>query len=288
MKSRIQNQSECTICGNTQAVKGHNMVAHGYTIRWGGQTGNCYGAFKPHYGHKNAPALLEKAIVDVQNELEMAQGDLPYKEQEHAKLVAESEHRLAISESAKALNHAKANIASLAATVEALSERLENWKEYEPRTVDVEALEAEERQKRHEEAQERKAEKAKAQAEKDAKAAARLTKAAEKHSKRLAELAQENHYRLWYLGEVVSEWTAVVSSEKEMLEQYYQARDKHWSTIDTKAPLYYAMDDYMFEVRTQANGKGKRLEGLYAYGTPSKYLKRDWESRKQDIEKNGY
>ena len=63
----LENTGTCAVCGqNVKLDKGQHIVAHGYTIRWGFQSGNCHGV-----GFK-AVELSPEGIVSWKNVLEAA------------------------------------------------------------------------------------------------------------------------------------------------------------------------------------------------------------------------
>lgn len=65
--TRIQLRATCACCFRDQAVSGDRMVAHGYTLDYGFQNGNCYGAGKPHFGTEAGVAFTKDLITNVRS-----------------------------------------------------------------------------------------------------------------------------------------------------------------------------------------------------------------------------
>jgi len=65
--TRMQRRAICSCCFRQQAVKGDRMVAHGYTLDYGFQNGNCIGAGKPHFGTTEGVQFTQELIRNVLN-----------------------------------------------------------------------------------------------------------------------------------------------------------------------------------------------------------------------------
>lgn len=75
----IENTGTCAVCGmNVKREKGGQMWAHGYTLRWGFQQGNCAGVgYQPieisSEGAENYLGLLRDALIQAEADVERLQ-----------------------------------------------------------------------------------------------------------------------------------------------------------------------------------------------------------------------
>lgn len=114
----IENTGTCAVCGrNVKLDKGQHIVAHGYTIQWGFQSGNCHGV-----GFK-AVELSSEGIVSWKKVLETA---LTHAEEniqslrDAAEVDKNRNTRMAVSQ-------AEATIRFAPGDIETLEKRIANW-----------------------------------------------------------------------------------------------------------------------------------------------------------------
>ncbi len=175
-RTRIQKRATCIFCGNDHAVRyGYLMVAHGYTLAWGGQHGNCAGFNQPHLGDKAAPQILKDIIESLKERLKA----LPAMIEETKKLLAavpKTDYNQR-NNVARQIREYKGELSHTPDAIEETKLTLKNWKETPAYEIDLDVEEKEQREARQKAAQEKKDEKAKLKAEKEARIAAREAKA---------------------------------------------------------------------------------------------------------------
>jgi hypothetical protein len=114
----IENTGTCAVCSrNVKLDKGQHIVAHGYTIRWGFQSGNCHGV-----GFK-AVELSSEGIVSWKGVLETA---LTHAEEniqslrDAAEIEKNRNTRMAVSQAEATIRYAPRDIVDL-------EKRITNW-----------------------------------------------------------------------------------------------------------------------------------------------------------------
>lgn len=285
VKTRVQYRGVCCVCGKSHAVKGEDMVSHGYTVDWGMFNNSCAGAKNPHYGSEKAPEFLTKYIASLVvllnelpamiaaseielNALEAEKNDLIKKR----KSFHSPEYKsvgMQIKEAHRQLRVYGVMLdGALQESIDAYREKLTNWAKAEPIAVDLDVEEAEQRKARQAEAEQKKADKQAEKLAKEAKKAEREAKALLKEKAFLNQLAQENYYYLYCDGELVSHWVATATSENEVIKYYHEYRKE----FTHKSITSVAGGSFYFEVRTQADGKGKRIYDLLPFGTAKQYF----------------
>lgn len=73
--TRTQLRAICPCCFREQAVQGTRMVAHGYTIEYGFQNGNCAGRGKPHFGTEEGREIT-RGTADALRQMAVDRGQL--------------------------------------------------------------------------------------------------------------------------------------------------------------------------------------------------------------------
>ncbi len=227
--TRTQERGICIYCGKEHAVQDDRMVAHGYTVEFHQQNGNCSGVGRVHYGHVEAPAEIERGIAAMRQSAKDLQLSVAIKEREIEQLRAlpigqqDHQHTSILRSERFQLSVLKKSLASMPFQIEHMEKLLANWKEKPTRLVDLEVEEAEQRKARQSAAEAKKVEKAIKDQEKAQKAAEREAKAAAKWEKILS----ENIHQVEYNGEVLVEWVASYASRDEM-EKDSSARCVKW------------------------------------------------------------
>jgi hypothetical protein len=107
----IENTGTCAVCGrNVKLDKGQHIVSHGYTIRWGFQSGNCHGV-----GFK-AVELSPEGIVSWKKVLEAALAHAEENIQslrDAAEVDKNRNTRMAVSQAEATIRYAPRDIAEL-------------------------------------------------------------------------------------------------------------------------------------------------------------------------------
>ncbi len=234
-KTRTQERGICIYCGKQHAVQGGLMVAHGYTIDYHQQNGNCLGVGCVHYGHADAPAEIQRGIETMKQRRKHLPLVIADKERVIEQLKAlpigqqDSQHTAILRSERHQLSALKKSLASMPFQIEHMEKLLAKWKEKPTRLVDLEVEEAEQRKARQIAAEAKKVEKAAKDEEKARKAAEREAKAAAKWEKILG----ENLHQLELNGDVYLEWVASYESRKAMENDHGQRFTAWFEENDT-------------------------------------------------------
>ncbi len=270
--TRIQYRGTCAICGNDQAVQSNLMSLHGYTVDWNHFNYACAGSKEVHYGHSDAPALIQKTIDNLTlflSErmpiiLEQAVSDLA--ELRTDKTLKRIDLQPAMSRIAALQHQIEYGIPQ---ELKRLAERKANWKPLDTYEVDVEKEAAEEKARKKAERDEKAAKKAQAEQEKAERIKQREEKAAEK-----ARILLANQWRQIEInGEIVVEWQTAFDRE-----------GAYWRGMGDKLVEYIiektlagemSVDDYygqgykvFFRSRTGQGKQGKQLDRYRGLGLP--------------------
>lgn len=290
--TRIQHRGTCAICGNDQAVKDDRMSNHGYTVEWNHFNDACYGSKEVHYGHKNAPAAIQKAIDSLKTFLvEKMPSILDQAKEDLKDMRADKEA------SNFDLHRAKSRINSLTFQIEKgipaelhrLAERKASWKLADTYIVDVEKVAADERARKQAERDAKLAAKAKAEEEK----AERIKEREARALKKVQTLLANQWRQVEVNGEVVLEW-----------QSSYAREGDYWRDMGDKLVEYFieqtvsgklSVDDYydkpykiFFRSRTGEGKKGKQIDRFAGMGLPihrvleDDRIKKIFEQRKQE------
>jgi len=124
-KTRTQLRGICPVCGGLFATKDGRLVSHGYTLKFGFQSGACHGVTAPHYGHKDCPDWIKSY-------------------QSHLKeFEAETRQQIESGVESKVKRKLQRSLSGITYMQELLEERLEKWQEVALIEVDLEVEEAE-------------------------------------------------------------------------------------------------------------------------------------------------
>lgn len=256
VETRIQLRGICPFCFKQQAVSASGVLAaHGYTLDYHFQNGACFGSGNVHYGHEQAPALIQRVIDNYERHIKEAPAT-----------VAKMSEKLAACQDikeAKALRRSLAMeqewIASLPAQIEALQSRLTNWQLVEPVAVD---LVVEERKAKAAAAAVRESRKlAKEQAE-----IAKAERAAKREAN--AKLREEtfkaiNYYRLMIDGQLRIETAMPADSEDAAIQRaiYFVKDELKASGVSREDVGFMSIGNKnaYCEIRTAPHGKGRCL-----------------------------
>tara|TARA_B100000700_G_scaffold311500_1_gene393375 strand:+ start:9017 stop:9826 length:810 start_codon:yes stop_codon:yes gene_type:complete len=248
------------------------MAKHGYTVDWQQFNGACAGSDNVHYGHEDAPALIQQTIGQLIQYLEVT---MPRILEEALSEVSRLEND--DSASVRELRSARRRVSSIESQIEhaipteinRLKERKEGWSLGETYEVDLIKEAAEEKARKKAERDAKLAEKAKADEEKAARKAEREEKAAAKYRTLIAEQWRQ----VVINGEVAVEWQAAYDSDGE-----------YWRDMGDKLVNYIVMktlsgdmsvDDYydkpykvVFKSRTGQGKQGKQIDSYKGLGLP--------------------
>lgn len=290
--TRIQHRGNCAICGNDQAVKDGRMSNHGYTVEWNHFNDACYGSKEVHYGHKDAPAVIQKAIDNLNTFLVERMPSLLAQAKKDLKDLRADKEVLSFD-----LHRAKSRITSLIFQIEKgipaelsrLAERKESWKPNDTYILDVEKIAAEERARKQAERDAKVAAKEKAENEKAARIKEREARALAK-----VQILLANQWRQVEVnGEIVLEW-----------QSSYAREGDYWRDMGNKLVEYFieqtisgklSVEDYydkpykiFFRSRTGEGKKGKQIDRFAGMGLPihrvmeDDRIKKIFEQRKKE------
>lgn len=259
MKTRTQRRGTCIYCGKQHALSADSkMVAHGYTIEWHQQLGNCSGVGRVHLGHKDAP----KEIQDIIASLKARVATLP-EEIEEAKAIYDKCNKAGqgaytyreLNKLKRRLNGLISMQKQLPGVIESREKQLDNWKEKAPLLVDLDVEEAEQRKERQAAAQVKKEEKVAKELEKQLKAAEREAKSKAKWDG----ICSENLHQLELEGEVIAEWTSSYSDRDSLERDHYKrTSDFLASKYDDPMDRFWNAERVIHRVR-EPGGKNKQL-----------------------------
>ncbi|MBE8232777.1 MAG: hypothetical protein HAW67_03510 [Endozoicomonadaceae bacterium] len=238
------------------------MAHHGYTVGYGFIDGTCYGSKEVHYGNAAAPNLiqgyvdqLESQLQGLPNLLEMEQAtfrNLPKGERFNDKA---STDRRRVGDRISQLESA---IKELPVTIKFMKLRIKRWKISDVREVDVVKLKKEERAAKVQAADAKAQEKKAADDLKQQAKLKREAKQAENKKKYLVSIQEKNFHRVIYRTEVVVEWQASYSSERELIDALYEKKEKFYALIaEPKNPITWMGNSLYMDTRTKAEGKGR-------------------------------
>lgn len=274
--SRIQLRGVCCICSKIHATKGGAMVHHGYTVEWGQFSGDCAGVHEVHYGHEKAPEVIAAYIVRLQDYLKTLPDSiaalnaiLDKRNTELAALVAvgklysnkeNRELRKTISQIEQelyALNRALDG--GVESSIKYYELRAKKWVAVDLVAVDVEVEAAEIKKAKAKLAEEKRANKANELALKKAKAEKMKANSLNKKQELLESIKANNHYRLFHRGKLVKEWIAAASTENDIYDAFAAKYREHFNTLNIDDDAMYFAGEFLMEVRTKAEGKGKKI-----------------------------
>ncbi|EKO3439461.1 hypothetical protein NTE19_003353 [Vibrio fluvialis] len=256
-KTRTQQRGVCCYCGKEHALAANEtMVAHGYTIEWNQQFGNCSGVGCVHLGHENAPEELKSIIKSFEAQLERLPSMIEKKAQEIARYVDGGMPPKDVRIERRKIAQWERGLKIIPEEIERVKKQLANWSPKAPRLVDLDVEEAEQRKVREAEAAQKKADKHEQAKAKAAAAAEREAKAAAKW----ALILSENLHQIEENGAVLVEWVASYESRKAM-ERDHAERLSQWcdenGVNDTQDRIDMA---WTVTMRVRENsGKNKQL-----------------------------
>lgn len=290
-ETRIQHRGTCAICGNDQAVKGNLMAKHGYTVDWNQFNNACAGSEEVHYGHKNAPALIQRTIEQLTTYLNETMPQLLEKaiddkaRMERDETCTKREIRMASGRIARLEIQIERDIPD---EIARLAKRKADWKLVDTYEFDVEKVAAEERKRKQAERDLKQAEKAKAEEEKAKRIAARAEKAAEK----VRVLLSEQWRQIEINGVVVVEWQTAYETEGAYWRGMGDTLVEH--IIEKTVAGEMSVDDYygqsykvIFRSRTGQGKQGKQVDKYNGIGLPinrildDERIKKIFEERKK-------
>jgi hypothetical protein len=288
-ETRIQLRGFCIYCGKVHATSNERMVNHGYTVDWGSFNGACYGTGKVHYGHETAPQEIAEYIqLQEQKKIsipaEIARLKLSVQGNEEALASGTVANATERDELRRKIKSGKKTLFYLAFMLDEgidldiyqMNKAIENWKLTPLVEVDVMVEEADARKAREVAAAEKKGAKlaanevkAKAQADREAKA---LANAKAKHDA----LTANNHYRLFYCGELVEEWEQTADDEDSIIRMFAAKVKAHWESLGKDEEWRWVMNRYFYDVRNKPKGGGKSLLSFYLWSAKV-YFDVDWK-----------
>lgn len=223
-KTRTQQRGICIYCGKEHALAANEtMVAHGYTLAYGGQHGNCTGVSRVHLGNVGAPSEIERAIIHLESFLSDLPNQIQACENELKSILNQEGNSSTARNQRQTLRDLKAGLIAIPQAIERLKSLKANWKEKAPRLVDLDVEEAEQRKAREAEAAQKKADKHEKAKAKAAAAEAREAKTAAKWALILA----ENLHQIEENGVVLVEWVAAYETRNAM-ERDHGERLSQW------------------------------------------------------------
>lgn len=148
MSTRSQYRAICSVCGREQAVKGDEIVDHGYNLEYHWRNGTCDGARRPHFG--TASGRDYRAAISARYVEQAHKTDLMATAIEKGEAVARRYDKKLqqlvdltqpweIRQRVESLRSEASQMRSVART---LARSVEEWKEQFPREVQVEATKA--------------------------------------------------------------------------------------------------------------------------------------------------
>lgn len=144
MSTRTQYRAICSVCGREQAVKGDEIVDHGYNLEHHWRNGTCDGARRPHFGTSSGRDY--RAAIAARYVEQAHKTDLMATAIEKGEAIARSYDKKlkqmvdltapwAIRQRVESLRSDAASMRSVAGT---MMRSVESWKEAFPREVQVE------------------------------------------------------------------------------------------------------------------------------------------------------
>lgn len=209
-KTRTQLRGICPVCGGLFATKDGRLVSHGYTLKFGFQSGACHGVTAPHLGHKDCPDWIKSYQSSLKE--------------------FEAETRAAMNASGvepKRKRQLQRSLSGITYMQKLLEERLEKWQEVALIEVDLEVEEAEQRKEREANAQKVKAEREAKALEKEAKRKEREAKTAAKWEK----ICSQNTHQVELDGEIILEWQASYQSRTELERDHSKRINDHFDSV---------------------------------------------------------